>query len=326
MGTLSLESAVAPIVHREVAGFWRRVLAFVIDAFLTAIPCGVLGFVFHQFFTTYRADGILIGFVLTLLYFAILGSSVGAGQTLGHRITDLQVVDQQGNPITLKRSALRYSILLVPILLSSELVPTFARFGTNTAVDWLLSVGEFAIVYLYVFDRSTRQSLHDLATKTYVVRIVPSGPVEPRRFWPWHWMILAGTGLLVAAFSNGLTNNISQSGPFPNLVRVQKSILDSGKVQSASVAVQKNWRNGQTTVGLNVIVIWKGKPQDFEESAAQIAEIVLQTDAESAQRDFITITSHDGFSIGFAQYSYNKPESHGPADWRSKAQRRNGKL
>jgi uncharacterized RDD family membrane protein YckC len=326
MGTLSLESAVAPTVHREVAGFWRRVLAFVIDAFLTAIPCGVLGFVFHQFFTTYRADGILVGFALTLPYFAILGSSVGAGQTLGHRLTDLQVVDQQGNPISLKRSALRYSILLVPILLSSELVPGLARFGINTAVDWLLSVGEFAILYLYVFNRSTRQSLHDLATKTYVVRIVPSGPVEPRRFWPWHWIILAGTSLLVAAFSNGLTNNMSQSGPFPNLVRIQKSILDSGKVQSASVAVQKNWRNGETTVGLNVIVIWKGKPQDFEESAAQIADIVLQTDSESAQRNFITITSHDGFRIGFAQYSYNKPESHSPADWRSKVQRRNGKL
>jgi uncharacterized RDD family membrane protein YckC len=326
MGTLNLQSAVAPTVHREVAGFWRRVLAFVIDAFLTAIPCGVLGFVFHQFFTTYRAGGILIGFALTLPYFAILGSSVGAGQTLGHRLTDLEVVDQQGDPISLKRSALRYSILLVPILLSSELVPAFARFGINTAVDWLLSVSEFAIFYLYVFNRSTRQSLHDLATKTYVVRFVPSGPVESGRLWPWHWMILAGTSLLVATISNGLTNNISQSGSFPNLVRVQKSILDSGKVQSASVAIQKNWRNGQTTVGLNVIVIWKGKPKDLEESAAQIADIVLQTDSESAQRNFITITFHDGFSIGFAQYSYNKPESHSPADWRNKLQRRNGKV
>jgi uncharacterized RDD family membrane protein YckC len=323
MGTLILGAAVTPTVHREVAGFWRRVFAFVIDAFLTAIPCGVLGFVFHQFFTAHRAEGVLVGFALTLPYFAILGSSVGAGQTPGHRLTDLQVVDQQGSPISLKRSALRYSILLVPILLSSELVPAFERFGINTAVDWLLSVGEFAILYLYVFNRRTRQSLHDLATKTYVVRIVPSGPVESGRFWPWHWMILAGTSLLAAAFSGGLINNISQSGPFPNLVRVQKAILDSDKVQSASVAVQKNWRNGQTTVGLTVIVIWKGKPQDFEESAAQIADIVLETDSQSAQRDFISIIFHDGFSMGFAKYSYDKPVSHSPADWRSKVQRRN---
>lgn len=324
MGTLRLESAVAPTVHRDVAGFWRRVLAFVIDAFLTAIPCGVLGFAFYQFFTIHRVDGFLIGFALTLAYLAILGSSVAAGQTLGHRLTDLQVVDQQGSVISLKRSALRYLILLVPILLSSELVPAFARHGVNTVVDWVVDFGGFAIVYLYVFNRSTRQSLHDLVTKTYVVRIVPSGAVEPRRFWRWHWMILAGTSLLVAAFSNGLTNEISQSGPFPDLFRVQKSILDSGKVQSASVFVQKNWRNGQTTAGLNVVVIWKGKPQDFEESAAQIANIVLQTDSESAQRDFITVIFHDGFSIGFAKYSYNKPVSHSPADWRSKVQRRNG--
>jgi uncharacterized RDD family membrane protein YckC len=282
MGTLSLESAVAPTVHREVAGFWRRVLAFVIDAFLTAIPCGVLGFAFYQFFTIHRVDGFLIGFALTLAYFAILGSSVATGQTLGHRLTDLQVVDQQGSVISLKRSALRYLILLVPILVSSELVPAFARYGVNTVVDWMVDFGGFAIVYLYVFNRSTRQSLHDLVTETYVVRFVPSGPVEPRRFWRWHWIILVGTSLLVAAFSNGLTNKISQSGPFSDLFRVQKSILDSGKVQSASVFLQKNWRSGQTTAGLNVVVIWKGKPQDFEESAAQIANIVLKTDSESA--------------------------------------------
>jgi hypothetical protein len=136
-------------------------------------------------------------------------------------------------------------------------------------------------------------------------------------------VILAGTSLLVAALSGGLINNVSQSGPFANLARVQQAILDSGKVQGASVAVQKNWRNGQTTVGLNVNVIWKGKPRDFEESAAQIADIVLQTDSQSAQRDFITIIFHDGFSIGFAQYSYNKPVSYSPADWRSKVQRSN---
>jgi uncharacterized RDD family membrane protein YckC len=326
MGTLSLESAVAPTVHREVAGFWRRVFAFVIDAFITAIPCGGLGFAFYQFFTIHRVDGFLIGFALTLAYFAILGSSVAAGQTLGHRLTDLQVVDPRGSVISLKRSALRYLILLVPILLSSELVPAFARYGVNTVVDWAVDFGGFAIVYLYVFNRSTRQSLHDLATKTYVVRIVPSGPVQPRRFWRWHWMILAGTSLLVAAISNGLTNKISQSGPFPDLFRVQKSILDSGKVQSASVFMQKNWRNGQTTAGLNVVVIWKGKPQDFEESATQIANIVLQMDSELAQRDFITVIFHDGFSIGFAKYSYNKPVSHTPADWRGKVQRKSGQL
>src|SRR5262245_52347089 len=107
MGTLSFESAVTPTVTREVAGFWRRGLAFVIDAFLTAIPCAVLGFAFQPFFTTSRAEGILVGFALTLPYFAFLGSSVGSGQTLGHRLTDLEVVDQRGNHISLKRSALR---------------------------------------------------------------------------------------------------------------------------------------------------------------------------------------------------------------------------
>jgi uncharacterized RDD family membrane protein YckC len=226
-------SAVAVPV-RVIAGFWRRLLAFVVDAFITAVPCGILGFVLYGFFSTNGAAGILIGFVLTILYFGILGSAVAQGQTIGHRITHIQVVDKQGRPVSMKRSFLRYLILLGPVLLSSTVFPGSSRFGVATGIDWLITGIEVAIVYLYLFNRSGSQSLHDLATDTFVVSTESAGEVEVPRFWFGHWAILGGAALVGAVVLTGFENRISKSGSFAELTAIQQAVLNSGKVQSVS--------------------------------------------------------------------------------------------
>ena len=203
---------------RVVAGFWRRLLAFAIDAFITAVPCGILGFALYGFFSAAGAAAVLIGFVLTMLYFAILGSSVTQGQTLGHRITHIQIVDRQGKPVSLECSFLRYLILLGPILLSSAAFPGSQRFGVAMGIDWLLTGAQVAIAYLYIFNRNSRQSLHDLATDTYVVDRESSGGVELPRFWSGHWAILGVAALVGAVLLTGFQNRILKSGPFPELI------------------------------------------------------------------------------------------------------------
>ncbi len=304
---------------RIVAGFWRRIFAFVIDALITAVLCGLLGFGFYNFFSRSQAAGMLIGFALTLPYFAILGSSQGGGQTLGHRITHLEVVDRQGKLISVKRSFLRYLILLAPILLTAVALPVSGRFGVKSGIDWLLVGAEVAICYLYLLNRSTRQSLHDLATDTYVVDEGTIGDVHLPRFWAGHWAIL-GCVLVGAALLSGLGKIVGQSDPFPELNAVQLAVLDSGKVRSVSDLVQKNWTNGETSTTLNVIVVWKDKPLNIEKNATEIADIVLRADPHAVDRDFITITFHEGFEIGFATFSKNRHVSHSPATWRGQIQ------
>src|ERR1700722_16322605 len=119
-------SALPPVTTsvRIVAGFWRRLFAFAIDAIITAVPCRILGFVLHNSLSN-SGVAIVIGFALTLAYFAILGNSIGGGQTIGHRITQIQVVGRGGEHASLTRSLLRYLILLGPILLTSAVVPSF---------------------------------------------------------------------------------------------------------------------------------------------------------------------------------------------------------
>lgn len=135
METLPSVPPPVPTSVRIVAGFWRPLFAFAIDAIITAVPCGILGFALYNFLSN-SGDAIVIGFVLTLGYFAILGSSIEAGQTIGHRITQIQVVGRGGEPISLTRSLLRYLILLGPILLTSAVLPSFVGHGIKASIDW----------------------------------------------------------------------------------------------------------------------------------------------------------------------------------------------
>ena len=317
--TPALVSTPVPPSVRIVAGFWRRPLAFAIDVVITALPCGILGFALHNFFSRSGADGILIGFTLTLAYFAILGSSIGKGQTIGDRITHIQVVGHAGESISPTRSLLRYLILLGPILLSSAVFPVIGS-GIKASIDWLFFGAEVATVYLYVFNRRTRQSLHDLATDTYVVDAIVAGRVELARIWQWHWAILAGCALAGIVLLGGFGNTIRQTGPFPDLLAIQQAILDSGKVQSVSVSIQKNWKNGETATGLVVGITWRADPTNIEKNATEIAAIVLQADPHTTDRDFITVRFKGGYSVGFATISMNRQVSHSPAAWNKQVQ------
>jgi len=105
------------------AGFWRRLVAFVIDTTLcmaVALPLGVLGVVLSNLVpqepqgADYVIGAVLItlvlctGFVVAgafLLYFPILEGRFG--QTAGKRLLGLRVIKETGAPIGYKEAFLR---------------------------------------------------------------------------------------------------------------------------------------------------------------------------------------------------------------------------
>jgi len=114
--------------------------------------------------------GRLIGFVIALLYFGAMNSKLFKGQTLGKKILNLRVVDSSNYPITLGRSIFRYIVLATPFLLNGINIPVEAfQSFLMYPLSMVIFGGVFSILYLYAFNRATRQSLHDLAVGSFVV-------------------------------------------------------------------------------------------------------------------------------------------------------------
>jgi uncharacterized RDD family membrane protein YckC len=134
------------------------------------------------FFNTLSRLGqwaLLLGFSLALAYFGTLESYVGGGQTLGKRLLQLKIVNPQGKLIPWERAAARYTIFAVPYFLID---PSLTAVRTTWIIPFLIIFTTLGVggstLYLLVFNRRTRQGLHDLVVGTYVVNSRVSGPLR----------------------------------------------------------------------------------------------------------------------------------------------------
>jgi len=113
---------------------------------------------------------------------------------------------------------------------------------------------------------------------------------------------------------------LSNTDLFTELTTIQQAVLDSGKVQSASVSVQRNWGDGKTRTGLVIEVVWKDEPSVTEKEATEIVDVVLRADAQAGERDFVTVRFLSESMVGFFRLSNNRQVSHNPATWLKQAQ------
>ncbi|RMA82633.1 RDD family protein [Umboniibacter marinipuniceus] len=294
-----------------IAGFWRRVLGYVIDVSILAFVGFLLGSLFESIFIELGGWARLVGFGVGIAYFGVLNSRIGGGKTLGKRLLGIVVVDRNNQLIGLGRSMARYSILAVPFLLngapiSMELLMSVAVYPLSI----LLFGGIFVITYLIIFNRRTRQSLHDVITGTYVVKS-DAKYEAPRAVWNGHWVV---TGLLVvlAALAPVLSEKLLEQQPFQELLAAQLALSEEADVIQVGVTIGTNtiWRDGDSH-NLNYVSATAQIGQDSvddRERAKEIAKLVMQTYPNAVNQDVINVTFVHGYDIGI--WSKSSTHSH----------------
>lgn len=142
----------APVTRAQAlyAGFWIRVVAFLLDSvaigllvgFATAgRPLPVIGDTWSAYANWHNFMETLIG----LVYFTIMWSSITGGQTLGMRVLGLRVVGRDMAPIGLGTALLRW-------------------------VGIVISAAVLLLGLIWVAFDSRKQGWHDKIAGTFVVR------------------------------------------------------------------------------------------------------------------------------------------------------------
>ncbi|MHC4638261.1 MAG: RDD family protein [Planctomycetota bacterium] len=305
--------------NRIISGFWRRSLACFLDGIFIGIVGFILGLYFFDFFAKIGGYGRLVGFCIALSYFGLLNSFVGKGQTIGKKIMKIEVVQRNGRHISLVRSLIRYAILSAPFFLNRLLIPpSVVQSPIGHIIGFVVFGFGGAVIYLYIFNRRTRQSLHDLAVRTYVVKANKKGGVIASPVWKLHFIIVGIWFLLTISFCVA-TPMIAKKGVFPELLAVQKSIQSTGKVHAATVFVGKSWGSmgGKQWVStyFHSKAIWKTRPEDYEAAASEVAALVLSEYSKIMEKDVLAITVTYGFDLGIA-HAWNKHNFHySPQEW-----------
>ena len=155
-----------------IAGFWRRIGAFLVDGLILGIALNILGFIFKNAAFQIGPYGRLIGWLIILIYFSLFNSKIGKGQTIGKRLLKIFVCAYRGQKISLLHSLSRTTIFSLPLLFNGWQLPILSSntFFLTIATIIVFGIGG-VIFYLLIFNRNNRQGLHDIICKTYVVKV-----------------------------------------------------------------------------------------------------------------------------------------------------------
>lgn len=311
----------------EMAGIWRRLFAFCLDALLLGALGACLGLIAFDHLAALGDWGRAVGFAISLVYFGAMDSELSGGQTLGKRILGIKIVTAKGIPLSVGASALRATIFCVPYFLNN------ASTGGGVIVSWFVTFLVFgvgsSIAYLLLFNRRTRQSLHDLAVGAYVVSNKTSDPVAGNtRIWPAHFGAV-GIILISALALPYFVQRLASSSPFAELVEVQQALQGDPDVRhaTAAVSVSKYFGNDQsaTTTHLFSSNIVLSRPvSDFDALANRLAQIILDHDPTAEKENKIAISVNYGYDIGIASAWRSRNFIFSPEQWRKRISRSAG--
>jgi uncharacterized RDD family membrane protein YckC len=322
-----------------IGGFWRRFAAFGVDSLILATIGQVIGFVCFDNLVRLGAAGRLVGFPIALAYFGILNSRIGGGQTLGKRLLKLRVVDREGTLIGLGRSALRYTILALPIFLDWSLWPisinpdgptSFPSVALYIVLALIVYGMGLSDLYLFIFNFRTRQTLHDLVAGTFVVRAdAPVARIE-LTMWRPHLAIVATMAAIgVAGSVTKIYLDQSGSGSARSPLRaIEQNIASRPSVRSAAVEAVTHTvgasfpgegaAQAAVTHLLDVSVVLGDCPDDPEKAADTFADIALEISPDLVGNDEMAVRLRCEFDIGIATWRHKYLASHSREEWRQR--------
>jgi uncharacterized RDD family membrane protein YckC len=308
----------SPQPPRRIGALSRRFFAYLIDCIILAVLGHLVAWPFARSLAAMGPFARLIGFFIALLYFAVPESYIGNGASFGKRRLLLQVVHADGRLLTLQESLARCIVFSLPVFLNGLALPlSRTPLGVVTLLS-VVSVGAGGITgYMILFNRRTRQGLHDLSVKSFVAEATRSGALAARPIWTPHWFIAGALLAVVMAAATMLGVIVPDTEPFPQLVLDARMAEQIDGVQSASALRVSTHGNsgGWKLSSLAVTIHCLCKEEDEGSIADDAARAIIQGDPHFHEYPRVTIDVVHGYDIGIASSTQSQRFSNTPTGW-----------
>jgi hypothetical protein len=156
-----------------------------------------------------------------------------------------------------------------------------------------------SLIYLFLFNRRTRQSLHDLIFKTCVVRHPAPPAFELPRIWRGHLVVVGVWFALILATLGLMPLMIRSSGSFEDMIKTHDTIQHLTGANAVFISKGERYAGDHTdhymTINVNL-----SKRLRFDDASFQIAAIVAREYPEVLNLDYLAITLTYGYDIGIA--------------------------
>jgi hypothetical protein len=223
---------------------------------------------------------------------------------------------------------LRYLPVGTVWFLSNAQLPDALLFSAWAAVLGLAIFGLGAcLLYLFLFNRRSRQALHDVLSGSFVVNAAWQGPLPADLAAPLPTLhravcaLLLLLGTLGPLISQQWLQKDSQS-PFAPLAQILRDVNAEPWVQSSAVNQgvtythsSKDGGSSRTIRHLSIHAISRDADIDQAQRLQALARLALDAHPDAATLDQIQITLAHGYDIGIASSWRYQRRVLSPAEW-----------
>lgn len=279
-----------------IAGFWRRTLALFIDSILIGLLCYMISLCFKPLLTSHPILFTFIGFILVTLYFGICNSNLNHGQTFGKKLLKIKVVDTKEQYISFFTSLIRATLTYAPVCLMTIAVYIESQI-ISILVNFVLSTIYLTTVYLFIFNRNNRRTIHDLVAKTIVINEnIAASEIKP--IWKFHFVFLSLLLILITSyfFIQTKVYSTTEDATLVQLKKLQPNIL------TTQVTSQEITENDQTFI----MAIYSVQVDDLKllynsDFAKKLSENLYQLSPKTLdENNLIFLSVQAGYQFGFA--------------------------
>ena len=329
----SAASGEARLPATPIAGFWRRLAAFAIDGVILLLPTLAIYYLAFDAVVSLGEAGRLIGLAAALAYFGLMNGPSGDGQTVGKSLMEIRVVNRDGEVLSTPRSMARFLVLGIPYFLNGLFFEVdietmgLAEYALGALMALIVFGGLGATVYLYVFNRRTRQTLHDLAVGSFVVRAEPEQtPVPATLTTPrLHLIVVACWGVLLLGLMivgnwAGRDSNVAASlAPLLELqraIRAEHGIQQVGVHTTTTTMTTSNTGTSSVTA-LKIVLRPSAVRSDTRALQLAVAKTVLARHPDLMGQQILSVSVLYVANLGIINWTKTLGGAWNAAEWRA---------
>lgn len=291
----------------------RRIAALIIDFIVLAIIGYILVLFGKGFFVELGTHGVLVGWIISTVYYAIFNSKIGKGQSPGKSVMHLEVVNNDGRQLELQDGLIRSLFFTTPFFLFEYIQNLFYQPVVSSLFGALIIAYYVGLFYFFLIN-SDRRTVHDLIAKTSVkfkhkdqVELTPVSKLKIYIFAGIIITILSGFTAIYFSFKD-TTNTLAEVFEANNKVlnELATEIYELDEV--IRIESSKFHVTVKSEVGI-VIEVWVNKNVSREEAEIiyeKIMNILSSKKFRINRLDYSEIILKYGYDIGIADYETSR--------------------
>lgn len=282
---------------------FKRLLALIVDFIILGIMGYISGLFLEDFYVSLGKYGTLVGSSITIVYFSILQSSIGKGQTLGKKAIGAKVTNLNGEYLSLDKSFLRSFIVFFPIM-NLEIFSN----GSNLLILLILLMLTIFASFYFILVNKSRRCLHDILFDSIVtnqevidIEIDEQNDRSKKKLIPIGVICILMIGMgIYQTFSE---NTLSQLLSAKEKIESVDGVITVNEVKSSTTTYSNTNESSSTytSVEITVRINDKNEVNNLESIYFDdIYQIIKDEVPDSENVDGIFITLYYGYNIGIA--------------------------